>query len=165
MNEMEFTRTLNVSHNEWIHVQVCKRLVDVFDSVNDVDQFAEVERELTEPEYSLNFPEIKEMNFSGKPFVCIKPCDSQYGVVSVNRMGFVCCTCSIVRSACVHVGCLKEMLHKENESLPVFILEMESLRYDIQQTGPKPNCYLPKAMSACKVTWKTTPCQQKIYNF
>ena len=105
------------------------------------------------------------MNFSGKPFVCIKPCDSQYGVVGVNRMGFFCCTCSIVRSACVHIGCLKEVLHKENESLPDFILEMESLRYDMQQTGPKPNCYLPKAISACKVTWKTTPCQQKIYNF
>ena len=106
---------------------------------------------------------MKEQCFSDKRLLCIKPHDGSYCVVGFSSTGFVCYTCASGRYVCSHVSCLKAVLEKENESLPDFVCEMDSLRFDLQKTGQKPQNYLPRVISYSKIRWNTTVSQQKIY--
>ena len=67
---------------------------------------------------------ITELVFSKEKLVCVKPHNKEFGVVGVDRKGFICFSCTFGCHSCSHVEAINSLIDNQSEETPDFLLQM-----------------------------------------
>ena len=105
---------------------------------------------------------ITELTFSKEKLVCVKPHSEEFGVVSVDRKGFVCFSCTFGSHSCTHVEALNTIIDSQAEDTPDFLIQMVQRHDVLKKTHPK--TYTRLSISVRRIPYEPTASQASIFN-
>lgn len=106
-------------------------------------------------------PDIREISSGEHPMLLVKPFSDSFAVLGIDRKGFVCYRCTVGKHSCKHVNAVKTYLEQDEENIPDFLNEMCAAKDALKQRAF--NSWLLKSVSHERISWHTSPRQQRIY--
>eukprot|EP00794_Sanderia_malayensis_P010370 gene10370-11450_t len=159
-SEVRLRKIVNEHYKECLHVVVGYDLINISDSLNDVDPFQVIPGAGPEHAYVKELPVVSQLPFSAAELTLVKPKDKPFAVVACDRKGFVCYQCSIGKHSCFHNSSLPAYLKIHTESIPDFVLEFVDKCNQLSQSCIKSKFVKP--LSQGRIAWCTTERQKRI---
>ncbi len=105
---------------------------------------------------------VTELNFSKESMVCVRPSTNEFGVVGIDRKGFVCYSCDNGCHSCIHVDVINTYIDGQIEECPDFLLAMVRQHESLKRIHPK--TYTRYAVSVKAIPQSPIASQKCIFN-